>query len=247
MGNVNTNMKVSKTRIEIIDALRGISVILMVVHHLLYNFVAFLGAPPWLFSNPVFDVLHYFFAGLFIFLSGVSSRFSRSNIKRGLIVIAVAAGISAIMYFMEMPIWFGILHFLGFSMLFYGLTHKFWTAIPRAVAPFVYIIGIIGGALATSYASINAHGVAGVVVSVLGWPQAGFVSYDYFPILPWIFVFLLGTWAGKYIAEKKLPNWFYEKKVPIFPIIGRNALIIYILHQPILYGIVFAIKYFITP
>ncbi len=50
-------------RIELMDALRGLAVCLMVLHHFLYDLCEFLGAPWWLFTNPVFDVLHYFFAG----------------------------------------------------------------------------------------------------------------------------------------------------------------------------------------
>lgn len=77
-------------RIELMDALRGLAVCLMVLHHFLYDLCEFLGAPWWLFTNPVFDVLHYFFAGLFIFLSGISSDFSRSNLKRGAKAMALA-------------------------------------------------------------------------------------------------------------------------------------------------------------
>ena len=236
-------MKEKKKRIEIIDGLRGFAVVLMVIHHLLYDFVYILGAPKWLFSNPVFNVLHYMFAGLFIFLSGVSSRFSRSNIRRGLIAIALSAGISVVTYFMEMPIWFGVLHLLGFSMLFFGLTRKLWDMIPKKAAPVLFITLIIAGALVTEYSTTGAGSklIQGVLW-VLGWSQPGFISYDYFPLLPWLFVFLLGTWAGTYIAERKLPGWFYEKKPPFFPPIGRKAIIIYILHQPVLYGIVTGIN-----
>ena len=231
-------------RIEIIDALRGLAVVLMVIHHLLYNCVYFLGAPEWLFTNPVFDVLHYIFAGLFIFLSGVSSRFSRGNIRRGLIAIALAAGISVVTYYMEMPIIFGVLHLLGFSMLFFGLTRGLWDLIPRKAAPFLYIALIIAGALATAHINPIAERPAlGVFLSVLGWPQPGFMSFDYFPILPWLFVFLLGAWAGIYIAGRKLPGRFYEARFPLFPAIGRKALIIYILHQPVLYGILRGVNY----
>ena len=239
-------MSERKKRIEIIDALRGFAVVLMVIHHLLYNLVNFLDAPEWLFSNPVFDVLHYIFAGLFLFLSGVSSRFSRGNIRRGLIAIALAAVISAVMYFMEMPIWFGVLHLLGFSMLFFGLTKNFWDIVPRIAAPFLFTALIVVGTLAVANIELVADNpIVGVCLSVLGWPQSGFVSYDYFPLLPWLFVFLLGTWAGLYIVERKLPNRFYEAQFPVFPAVGRKALLIYILHQPVLYGLVMGIKLFL--
>ena len=98
-------------RIELMDALRGLAVCLMVLHHFLYDLCAFLGAPWWLFTNPVFDVLHYFFAGLFIFLSGISSDFSRSNLKRGAKAMALALGITLVTYFMDMTIVFGVLHY----------------------------------------------------------------------------------------------------------------------------------------
>ena len=233
-----------KKRIEIIDALRGLAVVLMVIHHMLYDCVEFLGAPEWLFTNPVFDMLHYTFAGLFIFLSGVSSRFSRGNIKRGLITIALAMLITAVTYFMDMPIWFGVLHLLGFSMLFFGLTSKLWDFIPRKAAPIIYIAFIAASSFAAAYYEpTSEHTFLWICLSLLGWPQPGFVSYDYFPILPWIFVSLLGTWAGLYIVERKLPSRFYEIKPPILPAIGRKALLIYILHQPVLYALVMGIAY----
>jgi len=237
-------MKERKERIQSIDALRGFAVMLMVIHHLLYNFVNFLDAPEWLFTNPVFDVLHYTFAGLFIFLSGVSSRFSRGNIRRGLIAIAFALVISAVTYYMDMPIWFGVLHLLGFTMLFFGLTRKIWDLIPRKATPVIFIVLIVASSLATAYfRPVAENSFARGCLSVLGWPQQGFVSYDYFPILPWVFVSLLGSWAGLYIVERKLPARFYEAEFPFFPAVGRKALLIYILHQPVLYALVLGIKY----
>jgi len=232
-----------KSRIEIIDGLRGLCVVLMVAHHLLHNLVAFLGAPSWMFFNPVFDILQPFFGGLFIFLSGVSSRFSHSNIKRGLIALLLAAVITAATVLIGMPIWWGVLHLLGFSMLFFGLTARLWDLIPKKVAPFLYIALIIGGAIAVQQVSIICpHPWLRYVVSVLGWRQLGFVSFDFFPVIPWLAVFLLGTWAGIYVRGNKLPKWFYEFKVPVFPQVGRKALLIYILHQPILYGAVMGIS-----
>ena len=233
-------MEKSKSRIEIIDALRGLSVVLMVIHHLLYNIWQFLDGPVWLYSNPVFDVLHYIFAGLFIFLSGVSSRFSRDNVKRGAIVITLAVVITFVtVRVIDMPIWFGILHLLGISMLVYGLTFKLWNIIPKFIAPIIYIVGIVFSTLARNDMPLTSETVwIRDLLWILGWRQTGYISRDYFPILPWIFVFLLGTWAGWYISERKLPAGFYRLKPPIFPAIGRKSLLIYILHQPVLYALV---------
>jgi len=232
-------------RIEIIDALRGLSVTLMVFHHFFYNLAQFLGFPWWIYRNPVFNILSPFFAGLLIFLSGVSSRFSRGNISRGAIAMVISMLITYVTVRMDMPIWFGVLHLLSFSMLFFGITQKFWDIIPKKAAPIIFITVIITTALLREHITLTTNNIwLHDIYSLLGWPQEGFISLDYFPILPWLFVFLLGTWAGIYIKERKLPEWFYEAKFPIFPAVGRKALIIYVLHQPVLYGIVMLILYF---
>jgi len=220
-----------KERIELIDAARGLAVILMVIHHFLYDCVAFLGAPVWLFTNPVLDIAHYFFAGLFIFISGTASRFSRSNVKRGIIVFAVAMGITVVTTVMKMPIRFGILHFLGFAMVFYGVTEKCWNTVPKIVMPIACTALLILTALLVRIdTGVN-------FLWMFGWTYPGFYSSDYFPIFPWLFVFLFGTVLGAYIREGSFPKRFYEAKPPLFPIVGRRALLIYVIHQPILYGI----------
>jgi len=240
-------MEEKKKRIDIIDALRGFAITLMVIHHALYNAWAFLDAPKWLYSNTVFDVLQAIFIGIFIIISGVSSRFSRGNVERGAIVFVVAMVITYVTVRMEMPIYFGILHLLGALMIFYGITRKFWDNIPRKVAPFIYITLIIISALARVYLSPTSENpVISDFLSVLGWYQPGFTNFDKQVILPWIFVFLLGTWAGEIIREGKFPTWFYEMKVPFFPFVGRHALLIYVFHQPVLFGITMGIAYYLS-
>lgn len=219
-----------KKRIEIIDALRGFAVVLMVCHHFLYDMVEFLDAPVWLFDNPVFDVLQPFFASVFIALCGVSSNFSRSNIKRGFITLAVAICVTGVTALLDMPIIFGVLHLLSVCMLFYGVTHILWEKIPKTIM----LIFSIAGIIISSYC-VNNIEIQSEHLWMLGWKYDGFVSFDYFPIFPWIFVFLFGTWLGYYIKENRFPNWFYETKIPGLSTIGRHALIIYIVHQPVLY------------
>ena len=228
-------MEQTKQRIELMDAMRGLALCLMVIHHFLYDLCAFCGAPWWLFTNPVFDPLHYFFAGLFILLSGVSSNFSRSNIRRGLKALAISLGITVVTYFMDMPIVFGVLHLLATCMLLYGLTQKLWEKL-NTKTPWVTLALSIVGILATAKL-VNGYPTTIPHLWMFGLSTPGFYSSDYFPLLPWMFVFLLGTWAGKYVRAGRLPRWFYETKAPRLAAVGRQSLLIYVVHQPVLYGL----------
>ncbi len=231
-----------KKRIDAIDAARGLALVLMVIHHGLLDLIVLCGAPEWLFTNPVFDVLHYFFAGLFIFLAGLCCRFSRSNLKRGIICFAIAMVMTVVtsLPIIDSPIRFGVLHLLGFSMVFFALTHKAWDAIPRVIAPFFYAAMTVFTAWLVAHTSI---GAAASWLFPFGWFPKGFESADWFPIFPWLFVFLLGTWAGLYVVERKLPERFYTFTCPVLPGIGRHSLLIYILHQPILYAVIYAVRW----
>jgi len=225
-------------RIELMDAMRGLAVILMVIHHFFYDLVVFCGAPWWLFGNSVFNFLHYIFAGLFILLSGVSSNFSRSNVKRGLKALACAAVITVVTVLMEMDIWFGVLHLLSACMIFYGLTRTFWEKLPAWVVPVLSVAGVLA----------TGHMVMGIPTEqpglwMFGLTTADFVSTDYFPLLPWAFVFWFGTWAGRYVKAGKLPAWFYAARAPRLAAVGRKSLLIYVLHQPALYAITMVIAF----
>ncbi|MBQ9460214.1 MAG: DUF1624 domain-containing protein [Oscillospiraceae bacterium] len=228
-------MEQAKQRIELMDAARGLSLILMVFYHFFYDLVVFAGAPRWIFRNVVFDPLQYFFAGLFILISGVSSNFSHSNALRGLKTLGVALVITLATTLMDMPIVFGILHFLGTCMLLYGLTQRFWQTLGEKASWAVPALCLAGIVLTARFA--NGYPTETPYLWMFGLVTPAFESADYFPLLPWMFVFLLGTWAGKYVRERRLPKWFYETKVPFLPAVGRSSLLIYVLHQPVLYGL----------
>lgn len=224
-------------RIDFIDAVRGFAVILMIVHHFMYDLVTFLDAPSWLCSNETLNIFQKFFAGVFICLCGVSSKFSRSNIKRGIITLCAAGIITVVTFIIDLPIVFGVLHLLGTCMLFYGLTCRLWDIIPR----WITLVFSVAGTVISSWCITNIA-VESKNLRILGWPDKDFVSHDYFPLFPWIFVFMFGTWMGFYIKEHRFPRWFYTARIPVLPQIGRHSLLIYLTHQPVLYGITMIIK-----
>ncbi len=235
-------------RIDSIDALRGLSVILMVIHHFLLDLVLLCGAPEWLFSNWLFTPLHYIFAGTFVFLSGVSSNFSHNNLLRGVKCLAIAFVITFVttLPFIDEPDRFGVLHLLGFCMVFYGAAKDILDRIPRRVQPVLYLALLVVSALLLNRNNIvDPEGIWGDAAYLLypfGFMTPGFYSSDYFPIFPWVFVFLLGTWAGVPIKERRLPEKFYTFTCPVLPQIGRKALIIYVVHQPVLYAAILLVR-----
>ena len=75
------------------------------------------------------------------------------------------------------------------------------------------------------------------------FPQAGFSSTDYFPLLPWIFLFATGYFLYSFLQEKGLINRLFGKwKVPGINFLGKHSLIIYMIHQPICYVVAFLVS-----
>ena len=227
----------SSKRISLLDAIRGLSVILMICHHFIYDLVTFLNAPAWFFYNPVFEIFQPIVAGTFILVSGISSRFSRSNVKRGFKVIAAALVVTLVTTAFKSPVIFGILHFLGVSMVFYGLTQNIWEKNRGLSMPiFCTALIVITAFILNAFNPVQANWLWAI-----GLYNNQFFSADYFPIFPWIFVFLLGTWLGEVIKEKRLPEWFYSANPRFLSLVGRKAFLIYLLHQPVILGIVMLI------
>jgi len=71
-----------------------------------------------------------------------------------------------------------------------------------------------------------------LLTAFLGFPHDGFYSSDYFSLLPWLFLF----WTGYYLYRLRRPSrgGVY---LPVVTAMGRHSLLIYLLHQPVIYGL----------
>ena len=67
----------------------------------------------------------------------------------------------------------------------------------------------------------------------LGFPAEGFVSSDYFGLLPWIFLF----WTGLFLYRLHPGDAKTGLRIPGITAMGRHSLLVYLLHQPIIYGV----------
>ena len=79
---------------------------------------------------------------------------------------------------------------------------------------------------------------ANYFTAYLGFYPVGFFSTDYFPLTPWLFLF----WAGFYLhhlAERTAQSLRPLRRSVCPPLgwLGRNSLMLYLLHQPVIYGV----------
>lgn len=257
MSKINESQK----RIYFLDELRGFAVLCMVFYHAFYildsMFYYEWASKLFYFFMPVQPI----FAGLFIFICGISCALSRSNLKRGL-RIAAAAGIVTLFTavimpafgFIECEIYFGILHLLAVCILFFTAIEKG----ARKISPVAGILlcavlypffsGISDGVL--TYGELVKFEVPETLYSykwlaIFGVDVPGFFSADYFPIFPSLFIFLAGTFSGIYFVKNGFPVWMQKKRIPFFATIGKFTLIIYIAHMPLIYGLAYGIEFII--
>lgn len=73
----------------------------------------------------------------------------------------------------------------------------------------------------------------------LGFPSPGFVSGDYYPLIPFVFMYLTGFFAAQAAQASSLeaPTWAYANPIPALAVLGRHALPFYLLHQPVILGV----------
>ena len=218
-------------RIELLDFWRSLCLFIMVAFHLCYD-LALLGVIPMdvMTSLPA-RLIAYDVGGCFIFISGICLRFSREPVRRGFFVFCAGALVTVVTALLRMPVAFGILQCIGVCMMLCGALRE--KIEPRLGVPFALIN--LALFLGTWFLTANVT-VYIKLLYPLGMHAPEFFSADYWPLLPWAFLYLIGMYFGKLIEQNRA-NPLFSVQFPqwtTFP--GRHSLIIYLLHQPVLYG-----------
>jgi uncharacterized membrane protein len=232
-----------KKRIWELDALRGLFILGVVIVHLVYDMVELYRLIDWEYP-PLFSFVQQWGGVLFFLISGISVTLGSRCIRRGLLVIAGGMVISAVtwgMYYLNFAgkgliIYFGVLHCLGVCMLLWPVFRK----LPHWALALAGVVLVAAGFYLRSLDPVSTQWLM-----PLGLPGEGFVSSDYFPILPYLGFFLLGSALGKSVYKDKkslLPNVKTDNFIiRFFLLCGKHSLWIYLLHQPLLSGILFLI------
>ncbi len=218
-------MKSSRVRIWELDFLRGAAILLMVIFHFIYDLNAFYQVPIQYDQGLVYYIGKAA-ATLFIIIAGISSSLSRSNIKRGIklllwgMLITLATAITV----PESNIIFGILHFLGASILLYPLFKQQKPVLLLFEGTVIILAGI-----ALDNITLSSNWLA-----PLGLPAENFVSADYYPLIPWFGLFLYGVAWGKILYHDKKSLFYFRPRYGLLSTLGKHSLLIYLIHQPVL-------------
>ena len=227
-----------------IDFLRGIAILMMVVFHFLWDLNYFKIVEISLYTG-FFGLFQKSIAVLFLLIVGVilvisynkdKKEFWRQSISRGIFLAIIAFSITALtlVAFPKQFIYFGILHLISLSILFSIYTIR--------MKVFNLFFGIL--LLILPFFQIHKLGIYELNFFGIGTPLA---SLDFYPIIPWYGVVLIGLFLGHYFYPdnqpkiKKLadPNSFFTNKIQF---LGKHSLIIYLVHQAVLFPLVFALS-----
>ena len=226
-----------KKRIWELDAARGLALIGMLVVHFLYDLTDLTGVLTW--QEPGWFLFVKNRCGaVFLVISGISATLGSHSLRRGCQVLACGLLCTAVTYGMyalgfadqSIVIYFGVLHCLGICMVL-------WHWLGRLNSRLLLGLGIVL-TLAGLYVETLYFDVSGWLIP-LGLCPEWFESSDYFPLLPNLGFFLVGTWIGQQVYKDKQTRFpgVNEKYYRPLCALGRSSLWVYLLHQPVLAGI----------
>ena len=240
-------MKSSSSRYALLDELRGLDLISMMLYHGMWDAVYLFGVVvPW-YSAGQGRLWQQSICWVFILLSGFCLPLGHHPLKRGAAVFGAGALVTAVtlLFMPEDVVWFGVLTLLGSAMLLTGLVQKWLQKIPPAVG---LAVSLILFAL-TDHTMDGYWGLgplrwalpqglyANYLTAYLVFYPVSFYSSDYFPLLPWGGLFLAGCYAGRWLLSSPRRERLQRSRSPGMAVLGRHTLPLYLLHQPVWFGV----------
>lgn len=225
-------------RLAGLDIFRGVAIVLMVIFHFCFDLNNFHVVHFDLKHGDFWKYYRYLIVTMFVFTSGISLKLTHKDfikfdkVKKRVIILALASMFVSVGSYTQFPdswIYFGILHFFLFSSIF-GL---FFLKVPKTSLALAIVI-LFG----YYYDILNTHWLFNLLQKPLHLPI--YYTEDLATIFPWFGLFLLGIVFSHYKLHYKVFNlnlFNYTGLINhFFSFIGKHSLLIYLIHQPILFG-----------
>ena len=232
----------------LLDTVRGVCILSMVAYHGMYDLVDIFGLPSAWYTGLPGYIWQQSICWTFILLSGMCWQLSRRHVKRGLLLVGCGAAITLITW-LVMPsqrILYGVLNLLGLSALLLIPLDKVFRKIPAWA-------GLLGALLLFALTKNVARGSLGFeglvlcrlprwlyatdLLAVVGFPSPSFWSTDYFPLLPWFFLFCAGYFLWSLLDKSPRAKALLQPGLRPLSFLGRHSLVIYLIHQPALMAV----------
>lgn len=218
----------------------------MIIYHGVWDLVYIFGVNwQWYHSDAAY-IWQQWICWSFILISGFCMSLGSRTIKRGLTVFTAGIIISVVTA-VAVPrdiVIFGILTLIGSSMLLIFPIRKVLNLImPELGLAFSGALFFITRNISTGYLGFEGINIiklpdilySNIVTAYFGFLPTNFSSADYFPLFPWIFLFICGYFMYRIFQKYDILKYLTSnRKNPLY-ILGRNTLWIYMAHQPILY------------
>lgn len=252
MKKFNNITKPVRERCAVLDFIRGFTVLNMIAFHACWDLVYLFGQNwNWYHGTGAY-LWQQAICWTFIVLSGFCAGMSRHPFRRGLTIFLAGMVISGvtILFMPENLILFGVLTCIGSCMLILAIPGfrkilREIPAIPGMLVSFCafgltkHINAGYLGCFSIKFLELPDFLYQNYLTAYLGFPPDEFYSTDYFSLLPWLFLFLTGFFIYQAWHEKILRiSWTGFAPVNW---IGRHALAIYMIHQPLIYIILYII------
>lgn len=237
--------KTKKKRSGLLDSIRGCTVIQMVLYHAVWDLVFIFGVDWKWYQGTGAYIWQQCICCTFILLSGFCSAVSRHPVKRGLTVFGIGGAVTLVtaLFMPDEIVLFGVLTLIGSCMLLLALLRKPLSHVPpvsgAALSLLLFLftrhvdmgyLGFFGKELIR----LPRFLYASLATAYFGFCPPGFYSTDYFALLPWFFLFLTGFFLYGCIGKAVFSiSW---KGIRPLNFIGRHALEVYVVHQPVIYG-----------
>ncbi len=238
----------SRQRYIELDILRTLAIGGMILYHTAYDLSHFYG---W--DIDVFDGgwkwLQIITASLFLGLVGVGASISHRHPFRRFCRIGAAALLVTVVTYVIDPqtfVRFGVLHVIAVAALV--MPCMGWvgrrtrrTSLQGAIAMIVMGLCII--MIESFMDPWHIDGAWRFIGIPLGIPPHGFSTVDYYPLVPWLGVVLIGYGMGSILFTRFAHQTKFlieANKLTSYEAIswpGRHSLLLYLLHQPIIIGI----------